>query len=356
MWLFSSSGALLKACFCFLDIVTLPSNEKLSEQLSRKYQAGFELHTWSTAPQGSGLGTSSILAGVILAALLRATGRTASMDSLIHAVLIIEQMLTTGGGWQDNVGGLLPGFKMTRSQASLPLKVDVEALNLPQETVDAVTQRLICVYSGKPRLAKNLLQVHLIKVYLGLFGKTYPSLNLGLPLEVLGTTNSWITRWSGKRGIFSTKNILSCFYVDLSRVDFRLLRLGSRVCRESITISIKDNWRMGLSTSTVMYREAGTVQWWECSPPTNVAWVRFRPRVIYNSSLSLLFVLILAPRVFRRVLWFSSLHTFQAKDALNRDAQGFHQPAGTPRACGPCGGTQRMRSKWRALAACSAVL
>ncbi|KAJ7382348.1 hypothetical protein OS493_035625 [Desmophyllum pertusum] len=151
-------GALLKACFCFLDIVTLPSNEKLSEQLSRKYQAGFELHTWSTAPQGSGLGTSSILAGVILAALLRATGRTASMDSLIHAVLIIEQMLTTGGGWQDNVGGLLPGFKMTRSQASLPLKVDVEALNLPQETVDAVTQRLICVYSGKPRLAKNLLQ------------------------------------------------------------------------------------------------------------------------------------------------------------------------------------------------------
>lgn len=153
------SGALLKACFCFLDIVTLPSSETLSEQLSRKYQAGFELHTWSTAPQGSGLGTSSILAGVILAALLRVTGRTASMNSLVHAVLIIEQMLTTGGGWQDNAGGLLPGFKMTRSQASLPLKVEVETLNLPQATVEDMTQRLICVYSGKPRLAKNLLQV-----------------------------------------------------------------------------------------------------------------------------------------------------------------------------------------------------
>lgn len=159
MRFFTSSGALLKACFCFLDTVTLQSNETLSEQLNRKYQAGFELHTWSIAPQGSGLGTSSILAGVILAALLRVTDRTASMGSLIHAVLIIEQMLTTGGGWQDNVGGLLPGFKITRSQASLPLKVEVETLKLPQATIDAVTQRLICVYSGKPRLAKNLLQV-----------------------------------------------------------------------------------------------------------------------------------------------------------------------------------------------------
>ncbi|CAH3175671.1 unnamed protein product [Porites lobata] len=151
-------GALLKACFCLLDIVTLPSSEPLSAQLQRKYQAGFELHTWSTAPQGSGLGTSSILAGAILAALLRVTDRTASLDSLIHAVMIVEQMLTTGGGWQDNAGGLVPGFKMTRSQASLPLKVEVEPLNLSETTVDAVTKRLLCLFSGKPRLAKNLLQ------------------------------------------------------------------------------------------------------------------------------------------------------------------------------------------------------
>lgn len=154
-----SPGALLKACFCLLDIVTLPSNETLSEQLSRKYQAGFELHTWSTAPQGSGLGTSSILAGVILTALLRVTDRTTSMDSLIHAVLIIEQMLTTGGGWQDNVGGLVPGFKIGRSQASLPLKVEWEKLELSEKTVEEMTKRLVCFYSGRTRLAKNLLQV-----------------------------------------------------------------------------------------------------------------------------------------------------------------------------------------------------
>lgn len=154
----NAPGALLKACFCLLDIVTQPSNETLSEQLSRKYQAGFELHTWSTAPQGSGLGTSSILAGVILMALLRVTDRTTSMESLIHAVLIIEQMLTTGGGWQDNVGGLVPGFKIGRSQASLPLKVEWEKLDLSEKTVEEITKRLVCFYSGRTRLAKNLLQ------------------------------------------------------------------------------------------------------------------------------------------------------------------------------------------------------
>ena len=81
------------------------------------------------------------------------------MESLIHAVLIIEQMLTTGGGWQDNVGGLVPGFKIGRSQASLPLKVEWEKLELSEKTVEDMIKRLVCFYSGRTRLAKNLLQV-----------------------------------------------------------------------------------------------------------------------------------------------------------------------------------------------------
>lgn len=41
-------------------------------------------------------GTSSILAGALLAAVYRCTGQTYNTDSLIHAVLYLEQMLTTG--------------------------------------------------------------------------------------------------------------------------------------------------------------------------------------------------------------------------------------------------------------------
>lgn len=41
-------------------------------------------------------GTSSILAGALLAAVFRCTGRSYDTDSLIHAVLHLEQVLTTG--------------------------------------------------------------------------------------------------------------------------------------------------------------------------------------------------------------------------------------------------------------------
>lgn len=41
-------------------------------------------------------GTSSILAGAAMASLYRAAGKAASTESLIHAVLHLEQRLTTG--------------------------------------------------------------------------------------------------------------------------------------------------------------------------------------------------------------------------------------------------------------------
>ena len=51
---------------------------------------------------------------------------------------------------------------------------------------------------------------------------------------------------------------------------------------------------------------AGIAQSWECSPPTNVARVRF-PDPAFICGLSLLLVLIVVPRVFLRVLRFPSL-------------------------------------------------
>jgi len=72
----------------------------------------------------AGLGTSSILAGCLLAALGHAVGRPyADTAALVHAVLHLEQVLTTGGGWQDQAGGLVGGFKVTTSAAALPLRV-----------------------------------------------------------------------------------------------------------------------------------------------------------------------------------------------------------------------------------------
>ncbi|MEX2442647.1 MAG: hypothetical protein WD492_03515 [Alkalispirochaeta sp.] len=82
-----------------------------------------------TRRQGSGLGTSSILGAVLLAALERFFGvfdeRHINTGELYRQVLQMEQMLTTGGGWQDQIGGVAGGISRvpqergTRRQSSM---------------------------------------------------------------------------------------------------------------------------------------------------------------------------------------------------------------------------------------------
>ncbi|KAK9516096.1 hypothetical protein VZT92_024055 [Zoarces viviparus] len=135
-------GALLKAVCVCSGLVSLSSQHALGDQLMQRWGGGVELHSWSVLPTGSGLGTSSILAGALL----------------IHAVLYLEQILTTGGGWQDQVGGLVGGVKVGRSRASLPLQVEVERLTPPDDFLVSLELHLLLVYTGKTRLARNLLQ------------------------------------------------------------------------------------------------------------------------------------------------------------------------------------------------------
>ncbi|XP_009953026.1 PREDICTED: L-fucose kinase-like, partial [Leptosomus discolor] len=151
-------GALLKAAFICTQVVQFTSQKPLRAQLMESFGGGFEVHTWSKLPHGSGLGTSSILAGAVMASLYRVAGKAASTKSLIHAVLHLEQRLTTGGGWQDQVGGLVPGIKIGRSKAQLPLRVEVEKIPVPDGFTQTLNDHLLLVYTGKTRLARNLLQ------------------------------------------------------------------------------------------------------------------------------------------------------------------------------------------------------
>ncbi|KAK9952014.1 hypothetical protein ABG768_017880 [Culter alburnus] len=151
-------GALLKAVCVCSDLVCVSSPVSLKEQLLQRWGGGLEIHSCSSLPHGSGLGTSSILAGAALAAVYRCTGRSFDTNSLIHDVLYLEQILTTGGGWQDQVGGLFGGVKLARSAAQLPLRVEVEQLSFTQDFLSVLQQHLLLVYTGKTRLARNLLQ------------------------------------------------------------------------------------------------------------------------------------------------------------------------------------------------------
>jgi fucokinase len=64
-----------------------------------------------------------------------------------------------GGGWQDQAGGLLPAIKICTSPPELPLCVTSEVLPIPQPTLNLLNAHLALVYTGKTRLARNLLQV-----------------------------------------------------------------------------------------------------------------------------------------------------------------------------------------------------
>lgn len=154
-----SPGALVKAVLLYCRVVDLALPESLATQLKENYGAGLEVEVWSNLPQGSGLGGSSLLAGTLLAALVVLLGFPPPHPShLVHATLCVEQWLTTGGGWQDQVGGLIGGAKLGVSHRGTPLSVTSYHIPMSQQFLEALNSQLLLIYTGKVRLARNLLQ------------------------------------------------------------------------------------------------------------------------------------------------------------------------------------------------------
>ncbi len=100
------------------EFSSLPTGIPLRRVLE-EFGGGIELTTWVGIPKGSGLGTSSVLGAVAMAVILRMLGRGPTQRDLFHDVLRLEQALTTGGGWQDAVGGGTGGTKITTTEPGL---------------------------------------------------------------------------------------------------------------------------------------------------------------------------------------------------------------------------------------------
>jgi galactokinase/mevalonate kinase-like predicted kinase len=128
------------------------------ERILELFGGGIELTTLVGVPHGSGLGTSSILGAVILAVIRRLTGRPLNQREIFHDVLRLEQALTTGGGWQDQIGGVTGGSKITSTQPGL--FPDPRIHFLPDDLVDPRRNGglTLLYYTGLTRLAKNILQ------------------------------------------------------------------------------------------------------------------------------------------------------------------------------------------------------
>ena len=150
--------ALHKAALIASGVIPASGNVTLSDVLE-KIGTGIYISTKVTGiPKGSGLGTSSILAGAAIKALWEFTGREYTENELYDTVLIMEQLMSTGGGWQDQVGGLTDGIKYITTNAGLRQNIEVEHLDIPDSMKIELDERFAIIYTGQRRLARNLLR------------------------------------------------------------------------------------------------------------------------------------------------------------------------------------------------------
>ena len=123
-----------------------------------KVGGGVSLTMFSAVPKGSGLGTSSILGAATIRCLDRVVGRERSAHELVTATSALEQMLSTRGGWQDQVGGVVGGFKIARTAAGAQQFPSVAAIAVPEALCARLRERSLLYFTGERRMAKNILE------------------------------------------------------------------------------------------------------------------------------------------------------------------------------------------------------
>ncbi len=123
-------------------------------------RGGLEIELSSDLPKGSGLGTSSILGACLVSALERLAGRRHDVARVRDLVLELEQEMRTGGGWEDQMGALVPGVKILRSAKGARQNVGWERLTVREEARAArfLKARGLLYFTGEKRMARNVLR------------------------------------------------------------------------------------------------------------------------------------------------------------------------------------------------------
>lgn len=149
--------ALQKACLLACGII--PKEGSNLQDILTRLGGGFIMHSEVTnVPKGSGLGTSSILSAACVKCVFEFMGIDHTEDDLYKHVLAMEQIMSTGGGWQDQVGGVTNGIKYITSRPGLNQQLDVQHLSLDPQTLTELNDRFCMIYTGQRRLARNLLR------------------------------------------------------------------------------------------------------------------------------------------------------------------------------------------------------
>lgn len=137
------------------DFQTAPWSS-LDEQLEA-FGGGVEISLLCAIPKGSGLGTSSNLAATVLGALSELCDWGWDVTEIGNRTLALEQMLTSGGGWQDQYGGITRGLKYLKTSPGLDQTPEIRWLPDHLFTDPLYKENFLLYYTGITRVAKDIL-------------------------------------------------------------------------------------------------------------------------------------------------------------------------------------------------------
>lgn len=118
---------------------------------------GLEITLFSAIPAGSGLGTSSILAATVLGAVSDFCSLAWDKVEICRRTLVLEQLLTTGGGWQDQYGGVMGGVKLLQTSKGFDQTPLMRRLPSDLFTSSEHAPCHLLYYTGLTRTAKDIL-------------------------------------------------------------------------------------------------------------------------------------------------------------------------------------------------------
>ena len=123
-------------------------------------KGGLAVSICADLPKGSGMGTSSILGAATIAALDRVAGRPFDEQRVSSLTLALEREMSTGGGWQDQLGGLVPGVKILRSSKGADQRPEAEHVGRDaQKWLGRLfAERGLLYFTGQKRMARNILR------------------------------------------------------------------------------------------------------------------------------------------------------------------------------------------------------
>jgi fucokinase len=63
----------------------------------------------------------------------------------------------TGGGWQDQIGGVYPGIKLTTSSPGPQITLKVDPIEVSSELKLALQDRMVVIFTGQVLISSSML-------------------------------------------------------------------------------------------------------------------------------------------------------------------------------------------------------